>query len=279
MVATSSVSAWTSAEPVVPPTPPDISASPQTEPVSQDLPTGANVENSGESGIVVTARKHDPADPIESVNVVSFRTVQVMNDVFVGPVVHTYQRIVPRPARRGLHNLLNNLDEPIVFVNFLLQLKPKRALQTAGRFAINSTVGLGGLFDVARHRPFSLPRRSNGLADTLGYYGVKPGPYLFLPLIGSTTVRDLLGRSVDLLLLPVGVGAPFNRPVYSMPHRVLNAVDEQSENDAELTRSRTSNDPYAAIRDHYLQRRSAEIDVLRGHRTSVNDPSPMENAK
>ncbi|MFX6258432.1 MlaA family lipoprotein, partial [Acinetobacter baumannii] len=88
----------------------------------------------------------------------------------------------PVPVRSGIRNFLYNLREPIVFVNFLLQHKAGKAAETLGRFVVNSTVGVGGLFDMAKRRPIHLPRRPNGFADTLGFYGVKPGPFLFLPL-------------------------------------------------------------------------------------------------
>src|SRR3546814_1283739 len=76
------------------------------------------------------------------------------------------------------------------FLNFLLQFKIGKAAETLGRFAVNTTFGVGGLFDVAKTMPFNLPYRRNGFANTLGFYGVEPGPYFYLPLIGSTTLRS-----------------------------------------------------------------------------------------
>jgi phospholipid-binding lipoprotein MlaA len=127
--------------------------------------------------------------------------------------------------------------------------------------------------DVAKKRPFNLPRRSNGLADTLGYYGVGPGPYLFLPVIGSTTVRDLLARPFDLLILPAVLPAPFRDPSVALAKGTLNALDERVNFDEDLRRLREQNDhPYAAVRDYYLTRRQAEIDYLRGKGPNVDDP-------
>ncbi|MCE3590054.1 VacJ family lipoprotein, partial [Escherichia coli] len=102
----------------------------------------------------------------------------------------------------GIRNFFNNLSEPVSFLNFMLQIKPGRAAETVARFAVNTTVGVGGVIDVARRKPFRRPRRPNGFANTLGFYGVKPGPFLFLPLIGPTTVRDLVGLSIDRMVLP-----------------------------------------------------------------------------
>ena len=95
-----------------------------------------------------------------------------MDDAVIAPVARAYKRGLSDDVRDGIRNAINNIDEPIVFVNFLLQLKIGKAFETAGRFAINSTVGVAGIMDVAKKKPFNLPRRSNGLADTLGYYGV-----------------------------------------------------------------------------------------------------------
>jgi phospholipid-binding lipoprotein MlaA len=162
------------------------------------------------------------------------------------------------------------LDEPIVFVNFLLQFKIGKAAETVGRFAINSTIGVAGLFDFAKKHPINLPRRSNGLADTLGYYGVGPGPYLYLPLIGSTTVRDVLGRVADLSLLPAAVGKPFSNPIVSATKGALSSIDDRVENDVILTRVQESGNPYAAMREYYLKKRQAEIDVLKGKRADAN---------
>ena len=193
-----------------------------------------------------------------------------MDKHVIRPIAHGYAQAIPSPVRKAPPNLLNNLDEPIVFVNFLLQLKPGKAVETLGRFTINSTLGVAGLIDMAKRKPFHLPRRSNGLADTLGYYGVGPGPYLFLPLIGSTTIRDMFGRIVDLSLVPTVVGKPFNNPTFALAKGALSSLDERAEFDADLKKLRTSQDPYAAQRAYYLQRRQAEIDVLRGKRDNAD---------
>jgi phospholipid-binding lipoprotein MlaA len=225
--------------------------------------------------IVVTARARTAADPLEGVNTLSFSTVQSVDKALVGPVSLAYKRSIPEPVRDGLRNALDNLQEPVVFLNFLLQLKPGKAVETLGRFAINSTVGAAGLFDVAKKRPFNLPRRPNGFAFTLGYYGVKPGPFLFLPLIGPTTLRDLLGRAVDLTLLPTALGKPFNKPIYSLSTTTIRSLDERAQNDDQLTKFRATSDPYAALRDAYLKNRQAEIDELRGkHPAKAAPPLP-----
>ena len=215
-----------------------------------------------------------PADPLESVNVQTYEVVQAVDDAVIAPVARAYKRGLSDDVRDGIRNAINNIDEPIVFVNFLLQLKIGKALETAGRFAINSTVGVAGIMDVAKKKPFNLPRRSNGLADTLGYYGVGPGPYLFLPLIGPTTVRDVMGRMVDLSVVPMAAGKPFNTPYYALPKGALSALDERARNDEEITERKETADPYVTIREHYLKKRQWEIAVLRGE---VPDPYKPAN--
>ena len=231
------------------------------------ITTPANAQDT----IVVTARQGPPpGDPAEAVNEVAFGAAQSVDNAFTAPIARGYKRGIPEPIRDGLQNLLNNLNEPIVFLNFLLQFKIGKAFETVGRFAVNSTLGVAGLFDVAKKQPFILPRRSNGLANTLGFYGVGPGPYLFLPLIGSTTVRDLIGQVVDLSLLPRAVGKPLTLPVVSVSRGVLSSVIERVEKDEIFTRVQQSGNPYAAMREYYLKKRQAEIDVLKGKRCNAD---------
>lgn len=259
-------------QPVAPPAAQEApDQAPSNEPPAA-TPASATPPN-GE--IVITGRKRIAGDPAEEINVASFKAVQAVDKAVIGPIATTYKDNVPRAARRGVTNVLDNLDEPIVFVNFLLQLKPGKAAETVGRFVINTTLGIGGLFDIAKRKPFHLPRRSNGLADTLGYYGVGPGPYFFLPVIGPTTLRDMLARPFDLAIVPTAVGKPFNKPLFAISKTVLSSLDERANNDDLIKQLRDeSADPYAATRDFYLARRKAEIEVLRGLRTSVDDPTP-----
>lgn len=227
-------------------------------------PSAPNAAAPDAGPIVVTARKKDPADPAEAVNLKSFEAVTAVDKAVVGPIAKAYEHGVPSPARSGLRNFLRNLTEPINFANFLLQAKPGKAFETMGRFAINSTVGIGGLVDVARAKPINLPYRANGFANTLGFYGIGPGPYMFLPVIGPTTARDLFGWVIDKSFLPTLAGAPFNRPVFAMSTGVIKAVDDRVELNGEITAFRASTDPYVAEREWYLAKRRDEIAALHG---------------
>ena len=176
---------------------------------------------------------------------------------------------MPRPVRSGLRNFLRNVSEPIAVLNYMLQLKPGKAAETLGRFAINTTLGVGGLVDVAKRKPFNLPYRRNGFANTMGYYGVKPGPYLHLPLVGSTTLRDFIGNRLDMLILPNLLGSRFSRPGIVIPVAVLSELDHRIRFDDELGKIRAAQDPYVAARTYYLQKRQAEIDALRKGGASI----------
>lgn len=221
-----------------------------------------------EEDLVVTARPDaPPEDPLQSLNVETFSAIQSVDKAVTGPVAVAYKKSVPSPIRSGLRNLLSNLQEPVVALNYLLQLKPGKSAETLGRFAINSTIGVAGLFDVSKKRPFNLPRRNNGFAYTLGYYGVKSGPFMYLPLIGPTTLRDLVGRMADLSVMPAVVGAPFNDPKFAIPTTVVRLIDERAEADEAIRDLReNSSDPYSTVRENYLRAREAEIDALHGRR-------------
>ncbi len=219
----------------------------------------------GQADITVTARPGPTAiDPLESINQTSFKATQAVDRVLTRPAAMAYERHVPSPIRSGLRNFFLNLHEVDVFLNFWAQLKPGKAMETAGRFAINSTIGVAGLFDMAQRKPFHLPRRRNSLADTLGYYGVGPGPFFFLPLIGPTTLRDVVGNSLDGLVLPTLIGKPFTGTTYTVPSSLVRALDHRGEFDDQISAAQADPSPYNATREDYLRRRQIEIDHLRG---------------
>ncbi len=248
-------------------------------PAHIDLPTAppsvVSTAQEPEDIIVTAKRRAIAADPLENFNETSFEIIQSVDKAFVGPVALAYRDKLPSPIRSGVRNFLSNIGEPIRFVNFVLQLKPGKAVETVGRFAINTTLGVGGVMDVAKKKPFHMPLRVNGFAYTMGYYGIKSGPYLYLPFIGPTTLRDVTGRIMDLMLLPIAVGKPFNNLYYTVPAGILSSLDDRAEFDDELTRLRTqSGDPYAALRAYYLNKRQAEIDALRGKKSPPPVPVP-----
>ena len=225
----------------------------------------------GDNVIVVTGEGADPQkDPLENVNIQAYELTRDIDKAFVEPIADVYEEDLPSPVRKGLRNFLRNLMEPVNALNYLLQLKPGKALETVGRFAINTTVGVSGLFDVAKKEPINLPYRRNGFANTLGYYGVGPGPFLVLPLVGATTLRDLLGSGIDQSILPFAVGKPFNTPYYAIPAYTVNSLEFRIEFDERIGQINDSDDPYYALRESYLCNREADIAALK------NQPPPRD---
>ncbi|MBK6414651.1 MlaA family lipoprotein [Sphingopyxis sp.] len=261
---------------------PTIGTNPSPAPITPE-PSGGEqpTPNPGAPNeIVVTARGDaPPGDPLQAVNIESYQAVQAIDQALVGPIAMGYQGIVPEPVRDGVGNALRNLTEPVNFLNYLLQFKIGKAAETLGRFAINSTFGVGGLFDVAKKKPFNLPYRRNGFANTLGFYGVEPGPFFYLPLFGATTLRDMAGNGLDMLVLPTAIGKPFNRTAYAVPTTVVRALNDRIERDAEIERlQQQSLDPYVETRTLYLEMRQREIDALRGRLPAVTAVPPIEAA-
>ena len=247
--------------------------------VQSSAPQAAQVQEQAEEApptdggnvIVVTGEGADPLkDPLENVNIQAYELTRDIDKAFVEPIADVYEEDLPSPIRKGLRNFLRNLMEPVNALNYLLQLKPGKALETVGRFAINTTVGVAGLFDVAKKEPFNLPYRRNGFANTLGYYGVGPGPFLVLPLVGATTLRDLLGSGIDQSILPFAVGKPFNTPYYAIPAYTVNSLEFRIEFDERIGQINDSDDPYYALRESYLCNREADIAALK------NQPPPRD---
>ena len=240
---------------IQPPAPPPPAA--QTPP--------ENPAEGQQRDIVVTGRSAwEAPDPFANVNEKAFEVSIAVDSFVLAPIAKAYKDVIPKPVRDGAHNFLYNFREPVVFVNFLLQLKIGRALETAGRFAINTTVGVAGIFDMAKRKPFRLKRRSNGFANTFGFYGIKSGPYMYLPIAGPTTPRDLIGGALDRLLFPFVYGSRITKPAFALPFAGISMLDHRSDFDATYEQLRSAKDPYAETRDFYLQRRQNEIDELKG---------------
>jgi phospholipid-binding lipoprotein MlaA len=197
-------------------------------------------------------------DPWEATNRDVFAFDVWVEHNIARPVDDGYRAVVPEPAREGVHNVTTNLHEPIVAANDALQGDGKKLVRTLGRIVINSTVGLGGLIDVAAK--IGIPYHDNDFGITLGQNGIAEGSYLVLPLVGPMPPRDLLGSAVD------GVFEPFNYARFSGRHtflyarsglRVLDTVDQRRDEFESIERS--SLDFYATTRNLYRQSRDARI--------------------
>lgn len=214
--------------------------------------------------VVQGAAEAPPGDPLFELNAQTYEVVEKVDGAIVEPLAAGYEEGLPGPVRKGLFNFFSNLREPVVFLNFLLQGKPGKAAETLGRFAVNSTIGVGGLVDVAKKKPFNLPRRRNGFANTLAVYGVDEGAFLVVPLIGPTTVRDLVGTLVDNTVVPSLAGKPFTEPYVAIPAFTVISLESRIRIDEQLKTIRNSDEPYTAMRETYLCQRRAEIAALRG---------------
>lgn len=193
----------------------------------------------------------DERDPFEGFN----RGVTRFNDeadrLVLKPVATGYVAVVPELVRTGVSNFFSNLGDVWTFVNSVLQLKPQAAGETLIRFTLNSTLGLGGLLDIASEAGIEKYNEDFGL--TLGRWGVGPGPYVVLPLLGPSTLRDSLATGIESNGSPIsGIGDVRTRnTVYA-----LNIVDRRSAFlDAGTLLDQAALDKYAFTRDAYLQRR------------------------
>ncbi len=197
-------------------------------------------------------------DPFEHLNRRFYASHDRFDRRFVRPVAMAYGKVVPKFLRLGLRNFIRNLHQPVVFANDMLQLRIKTAAQTVGRFALNSTFGIGGTVDVATKS--GLPEHDNGFGDTLGHYGVGPGAYLYLPLTGPTDVRDLFAALVDRVAQPINYAKFSGRTAYLVSTGAANLLQTRIDADTDLVKiDEMGTDSYATLRSLYLQNREAEI--------------------
>jgi phospholipid-binding lipoprotein MlaA len=201
----------------------------------------------------------DPGDPFEATNRKVFDFDQMLDRTFLLPTAKRYNRFVPEFARDRVHDLLNNLDLPITFANDLLQAEPKRAGETLARFAVNATVGLGGLFNPATTH-FHMPDHNEDFGQTLGVWGVGNNPYLMLPVLGPSSPRDTAGRGGDIALDPL-TWIRFKQHIWWQGGRMyMKVLDARARNiDTLEGLERHSVDFYASTRSLYRQFRASEI--------------------
>jgi phospholipid-binding lipoprotein MlaA len=195
----------------------------------------------------------DPRDPWEPMN----RKIWAFDMAFTRkvalPVGHAYQRVTPRIVQTGIGHFMDNMLYPIVVVNDLLQAKFKPFLSDTGRFLMNSTVGIGGLFDPASQA--GLPKNDNDFGRTLGTWGAGPGPYLVLPFLGMSDVRDAAGRVPDYFMSPTYY-IDTTWIWLSLDGLYLLDLDSRTLIPAyDLLQSQHPFDEYAFARNVYLQRR------------------------
>ena len=199
------------------------------------------------------------SDPFEGVNRFFFDLNQRLDRNAGRPAATAYRETVPGSIRGGLHNLLDNLGGPVTVANDLLQIRLKDAGTAAGRFLVNTTVGLAGIFDVATD--WGMPGRNRDFGETMGTYGVPPGPYLVLPFRGSTDVRDFAGNYIDGFVTPLRYVRYDGRNYVGLMKSTLGSMDNRSASLVSFRDiERASVDYYATMRTWYLERRARLIE-------------------
>ena len=198
-------------------------------------------------------------DPWQKMNRFFFKIHNGLDKVLIHPAAIVYKALTPGPIGKAAHNFLTNISEPAILANDLLQLRFKRAGETSVRLVGNTLAGFGGLIDVAGKA--GVPFHDNGFAITLGRYGVGSGPYLFIPLMGPSSVRDAIGTFADFSLDPIKLANYPHRLEVSAGLTVMQGLDLRSSSDPELKALfADATDPYATLRSAYLQNQQSQID-------------------
>ena len=227
------------------------------------LSTVMAIPLAGCAGGPTTTSANGVNDPYEPVNRFLYKVNNAIDAVVLRPASLAYVNAVPAPARTGVHNALENLNAPIIFANDVLQGSAGRSGNTALRFVVNSTLGVGGIFDVASTWGYKFQDTDFGV--TLALWGVPPGPFLFLPILGPTDPRDAVGYGVDGAADPFnyfGKGDTVTALIYA--RYGMTAIDKYSNAMDQLAAVRkTALDPYATLRSLYMQNRASIIAATR----------------
>ena len=201
-------------------------------------------------------QNHDPLEPLN-------RKVLDLNlfidRILLKPVTKVYMAILPEQARDALKRVLDNMKEPVVVINNVLQGEPKHAGVAVGRFVVNSTIGVAGLFDVAKK--WGMAKVTGDFGQTLFVWGVPDGPYLMLPLLGPSNPRDAVGMGIDAYIDPFSfLATAEDVDEIEISRFVLGGIDERARvMDVLDDLQKNSLDFYAQLRSLSQQRRAAEL--------------------
>ncbi|MDT8403493.1 VacJ family lipoprotein [Sulfuriflexus sp.] len=193
----------------------------------------------------------DPEDPFESFNRAMYSFNTTVDKAILKPAAEGYNAVLPDPVNKGISNFFSNLNDVVIIFNDLLQLKLEQGIHDTARVFFNTTIGLLGFFDVAS--AMELPKHNEDLGQSLGYWGVNTGPYLVLPLLGPSNIRDTVGLIGDAYVDPVNDINPDDTRTGLI---VLNVVDTRAGLlSASKVLQEAALDEYLFTRDAYLQRR------------------------
>ena len=225
---------------------------------SKVFASDADQVNTDSEDFETTTIEDEIYDPFEPINRAIFSFNNVADRIILEPIAKGYKKL-PSPIQSGVNNFLSNLRAPLVVVNQLLQAQGQNAVQSSGRFLVNSTVGVFGLFDVAEK--IGLEEKEEDYGQTLATWGVGDGFYIVLPLFGPSNLRDTSGMLLTMITDPINAYAVSEGEAWLVPMRTAaNAVDQRSQIIDEVNALRDNSvDYYAAVRSSYYQNRNAAI--------------------
>lgn len=205
------------------------------------------------TGCASSGAGKNPKDPLEGFNRGVYRFNDSVDRAVLKPVAQGYNKVTPKPLRNMVHNFFSNLDDVVVTFNDLLQLKFAQAAADGSRVLINSTFGILGLLNVAER----LEKHNEDFGQTMGYWGVSSGPYVVLPFLGPSNVRDGIGLYGDTYINPLGnlEDVPLRNQLY-----IARGIDQRARVlDMEKVVDDTTLDRYSFIRDAYMMRRQSLV--------------------
>jgi len=215
------------------------------------------------------AEFNETNDPLEPTNRIVYSINDSLDTAILRPASKAYRFLLPGPVRGGIHNALSNLGTPVQLGNDMLEGKPRRAGDTTMRFLINTTIGVLGVFDVAKS--WGYPDHDADFGMTLALWGLPDGPFLFLPVFGPSNPRDAVGLGVNAAMDPftwVGQGAAVRALDWS--RFALNGLDQRERHLEDVDNvKKTALDPYATFRSLYRQHRAAQIADVRSDRRAT----------
>ena len=224
--------------------------------VCTSLTTGCATTHPGHPSIdsVNSGVNADPIDPNEKTNRKFYEFTDMVDRNVLAPVADVYIQYVPNPVQRSIGNFYDNVAYPNVILNDFLQGKIQQGFEDSLRFLINSTVGGAGLFDVAT--PMGLPQHDEDFGQTLGVWGVSTGSYLFVPLIGPSTYRDVPGLPVSLFTNVLFYAGTFAGGAFAAPITILSIIEKRARLTGPMRiRDQAAIDPYLFVREGFLQQR------------------------
>lgn len=202
-----------------------------------------------------SVKNADVRDPWESMNRSVYNFNDALDNAAIQPAAKVYTAVLPSPVRTGIHNFLGNLGDVWTLANTALQLKGQATAETVMRISVNTVLGLGGVLDVASE--MGLEKRKEDFGQTLGYWGIKSGPYVVLPILGPSTLRDALTTPIDM---QGNLTQQFNDPATRHVLMVTRVLDVRSSLLQSLDVIKAAAlDPYSFVRDAYLQKRDNDV--------------------